>query len=206
MTRHLTCATDYSVDHVKLLKLDVGAFKLLLGPLQDIMKTRVSSYDLKEEVPRALSTDIKMEELKALGVLGKGSFGTVVLVEHKGSGTCYALKSVFKQQIVETHSQGHIINEKKCLMELNHPFIIRLHATYKSADKLFFLLEPGMGGELFRILRKRGTFNEATSRFYAASVILAFEYMHSKDIIYRDLKPEVCTPPSLFYLPSPQRF
>jgi len=91
---------------------------------------------------------------------------------------------------VETHSQSHIVNEKKALMEVNHPFIIRLHATYKSADKLFFLLEPGLGGELFRILRKRSTFPEPTARFYAACVISAFEHMHSKDIIFRDLKPE----------------
>jgi serum/glucocorticoid-regulated kinase 2 len=52
------------------------------------------------------------------------------------------------------------------------------------------LLEPALGGELFSVLRARTFFDEDTARFYAASVVLAFEYMHSKNIIYRDLKPE----------------
>jgi len=73
---------------------------------------------------------------------------------------------------------------------LKHPFCIRLHNTYKDKNRLYFLLEPSLGGELFSVLRARTLFDEDTARFYAGSVVLAFEYMHSKNIIYRDLKPE----------------
>jgi serine/threonine protein kinase len=55
---------------------------------------------------------------------------------------------------------------------------------------LFFLLDPVMGGELFSVLREKTLFDEDTARFFAASVVLAFEYMHTMNIIYRDLKPE----------------
>ncbi len=72
----------------------------------------------------------------------------------------------------------------------DHPFLIKLHATYKDKDRLYFLLEPSLGGELFSVLRERTLFDEETAKFYAASVILAFEYMHSLNIVYRDLKPE----------------
>jgi serine/threonine protein kinase len=51
-------------------------------------------------------------------------------------------------------------------------------------------LEPSLGGELFSVLRAKTFFDEHTARFFAAGVVLAFEYMHSKGIIYRDLKPE----------------
>jgi serine/threonine protein kinase len=52
------------------------------------------------------------------------------------------------------------------------------------------LIYGGIGGELFTVLRKNRLFPESTGRFYAASVLMAFEYMHSKNIVYRDLKPE----------------
>jgi len=76
------------------------------------------------------------------------------------------------------------------MQSLKHPFCIRLHNTYKDKNRLYFLLEPSLGGELFSVLRARTLFDEDTARFYAGSVVLAFEYMHSKNIIYRDLKPE----------------
>ncbi len=55
------------------------------------------------------------------------------------------------------------------------------HTTYKDKHRLYFLLELSLGGELFTVLRARQAFDEATARFYAATVVLAFEYMHSKD-------------------------
>jgi len=73
---------------------------------------------------------------------------------------------------------------------LKHPFLVQLFATYKDQDRLYFLLEASLGGELFSVLREKTLFDEDTARFYAASVVCAFEYMHSKNMIYRDLKPE----------------
>jgi len=67
---------------------------------------------------------------------------------------------------------------------------VALYATYKNKDRLYFLLEPSLGGELFSVLREKTLFDEDTSRFYAAHIVLAFEYMHSMNYVYRDLKPE----------------
>ena len=64
------------------------------------------------------------------------------------------------------------------------------YQTFKDRDCLYFLLEVALGGELFLILRNRTCFDTPTSQFFAGSVVLAFEYMHDKKIIYRDLKPE----------------
>jgi serine/threonine protein kinase len=74
------------------------------------------------------------------------------------------------------------------MAQLRHPFLVNLHATYKDKDRLYFLLEVVQGGELFSVLREKTLFDEDTARFFAASVLLAFEYMHSMNIVYCDLK------------------
>jgi len=107
---------------------------------------------------------------------------------------------VSKAQIVQLGQQEHIMSEKRVMAVLDHPFLVRLNATFKDKNFLYFLLEPSLGGELFSVLRAKTFFDEETARFFAASVVLAFEYMHSKDIIYRDLKPENLLLDDLGYL------
>lgn len=140
--------------------------------------------------PHGGDEHIDFKDLFTVRALGKGAFGTVKLVKHKKTGKLYALKSVWKKQVVETGQQGHIMSEKWVMANLNFPFLCRLHATHKDTNRLFFLMEVCMAGDLFTVLRARTLFPEDTARFYAASVVLAFEFMHEKNIIYRDLKPE----------------
>eukprot|EP01083_Nonionella_stella_P307662 1082278_1 len=94
-------------------------------------------------------------------------------------------------RLIELGQQEHIINEKRVLLSLTEcSFIIKLFATFKDEESVYFLLEPVLGGELFALLRDRSAFDESTSAFYAACVVEAFAYMHSKYVIYRGLKPE----------------
>lgn len=184
----------------QLLRLDRTAFHLLLGPLQEIMKGHIATQDNEEKQTRETLTkpntlrvreefDIPLNKLNRLAILGKGSFGTVYLCSDDKDNT-YALKSINKNQIVQTGQQGHIMNEKRAMEILQHPMVIRLYTTYKDKDKLYFLLEPVLGGELFSYLRDKTLFDETTAQFYAANVTLGFEFMHDHNYIYRDLKPE----------------
>jgi len=130
-----------------------------------------------------------LDDLSIVGTLGKGSFGHVELVKYDND--YYALKSVSKAHVVELEQEEHIINEKRVLLSLREcPFIIKLYATFKDTECVYFLLEPVLGGELFALLRDRNAFDERMCAFYAACIVEAFGYMHSKHIIYRDLKPE----------------
>jgi len=132
----------------------------------------------------------ELSELKTVGVLGKGAFGLVSLVIDPHTNRPYALKAIKKHQIVELGQQAHIISEKRVMEKMYNKFLVNLHRTYKDTLRVYFVLDVCLGGELFTILRQRRYFDEPTAKFYTSCVVEAFAYMHSKDIIYRDLKPE----------------
>ena len=76
--------------------------------------------------------------------------------------------------------------------QVSHAFIVRLHFAFQSDFEYFFVLDFMAGGDFFAFLKRHRKLNEDQTRFYAAEVLLALEYMHSYDppIAYRDLKPE----------------
>ena len=76
------------------------------------------------------------------------------------------------------------------MQQCNNPFIVELYKTFKDNKYLYMLMEPCLGGELWTLLRRSKRFSEEAAAFYVGCVILAFDYLHDKGVIYRDLKPE----------------
>jgi cGMP-dependent protein kinase len=116
----------------------------------------------------------------------------------------YALKAVSKQRVVETHQKKHIVSERNVMMQMNHPNLIRLCKTFSDEHMLYFLLEPSLGGELYRMLKAQTGPLPGQPEFYSASVVAAFDYLHNKSFIFRDLKPENILIDAEGYVPLPQ--
>ena len=93
------------------------------------------------------------------------------------------------KRIVESKQVEHVRNEKKILSIVDHPFLVRVQWTTHNNALLYLLLEYLPGGELFQMMRKREKFDAKTATFYASEVLLALDYLHHLDILYRDLKP-----------------
>ncbi len=100
------------------------------------------------------------------------------------------MKILRKHDVIRLKQVEHIMNEKNVLQQLDHPFIVKLYKTFQDEHHLFIIMEYVVGGELFSHLRKVGKFPNDVAKFYAAEIVLAIEYLHTKDIAYRDLKPE----------------
>lgn len=123
-------------------------------------------------------------------ILGTGSFGRVHLAKHKKTGAVTAIKMLSKSQILKTKQVSHIKAEKDILDTVGYPFLVNMLGSFQDEERLYLVLEYVVGGEFFTHLRSAGRFSEDTARYYAAQILLSFEYIHSMDIIYRDLKPE----------------
>mmetsp|Transcript_28502 Transcript_28502/g.70872 ORF Transcript_28502/g.70872 Transcript_28502/m.70872 type:complete len:787 (-) Transcript_28502:604-2964(-) len=165
---------------------DRATFTEYLGPLQAIIDAAIA----KREAAASMPEKPKFADLELRRILGVGTFGRVKLVIHKPSGVSYALKCMRKAQVVATKQQSHVLNEKRILAMMDHPFVLRLVQTYQDKGELYMLLELALGGELFSLLAKRAPLTDGMGKFYSASVVSIFSYMHSHKVIYRDLKPE----------------
>ncbi|KAK7560828.1 kinase-like domain-containing protein [Phyllosticta paracitricarpa] len=122
--------------------------------------------------------------------LGTGSFGRVHLVQSKHNQRFYAIKVLKKAQVVKMKQVEHTNDERKMLQKVKHPFLITLWGTFQDSKNLYMVMDFVEGGELFSLLRKSQRFPNPVAKFYAAEVTLALDYLHSLNIIYRDLKPE----------------
>ncbi|RHY87303.1 hypothetical protein DYB37_004957 [Aphanomyces astaci] len=168
----------------------------LLGPLQDILNREAEDRKIELNARE----EVQFNDLQVLRTLGTGTFGRVKLVKHKVSGRAYAMKVMQKSQVVAYKQQVNILNEKNLLAMCNHPFILKLFQAFKDQQCLYLLMEVqreyniAISGELFAYLhnseRPSGRLPNDHARFYASHVILALEYLHDRNIIYRDLKPE----------------
>ncbi|XP_030058120.1 ribosomal protein S6 kinase alpha-3 isoform X3 [Microcaecilia unicolor] len=127
-----------------------------------------------------------------LKVLGQGSFGKVFLVRKisgSDSGQLYAMK-VLKKATLKVRDRVRTKMERDILVEVNHPFIVKLHYAFQTEGKLYLILDFLRGGDLFTRLSKEVMFTEEDVKYYLAELALALDHLHSLGIIYRDLKPE----------------
>jgi len=174
----ITCEEDCEV-----WKMDMATYQeSIQGPILDYLKDRIALQD----------TRVELSDLETLRIIGRGGFGTVKMVTSRKTKVRYALKCLKKQHIVERSQQESLVMERTILAEVDHPFMIKFVRSFKDAHSVYFLLELVSGGELLDALDTLGILDWSQARFYAASIILALEFLHARRIAYLDLKSENC--------------
>jgi serine/threonine protein kinase len=141
---------------------------------------------------------LKRNDFELVTTLGTGTFARVWLVKlsnlknPEDQKKVFALKILRKTDVIRLKQVEHVRNERNVLAAVaGHPFITTMVASFQDHDNLYMLLEYCPGGEVFSYLRRARRFNEPTSQFYAAEIVLILEFLHETEgVAYRDLKPE----------------
>ncbi|RPD61915.1 Pkinase-domain-containing protein [Lentinus tigrinus ALCF2SS1-7] len=157
------------------------------GPGKIAFRRTYSSHSIKVK-----SVEVGPGSFHKIKMLGRGDVGKVYLVREKKTGKLFAMKVLSKKEMIERKKIKRALTEQEILATANHPFIVTLYHSFQSENFLYFCMEYCMGGEFFRALQSRPgkCLTEDASRFYAAEVTAALEYLHLMGFIYRDLKPE----------------
>lgn len=155
---------------------------------EQYLKRSKREFDIR--IKEDITINSSIEDFSLSTVLGTGSFGKVFLCTHTFTNKIYAIKMMEKVNIIRTKQLLHTISEIRFLDGFRNPFIINMEYFFKTNVYVCLVMPFINGGEMFYHLRNVKKFDEAICKFYAAQVIMAFEYMHYLGCVYRDLKPE----------------
>ena len=144
------------------------------------------------ELEQTINVKVTFNDFEPLKLLGRGSFGEVLLVRLKANQKVYAMKILSKNLLKIKRQQIHTKTERDLMVKINCPFIVNIKSAFQDIAKLYIVSEFMQGGDMFYHMHdgKIIIFNNDKTRFYIMELVLALEFLHKNNMVYRDLKPE----------------
>ena len=167
---------------------DVEAFYLEKEDFTSTIETNMKEFLMNRLYLQ--DNTVQLSDLLFYDKLGSGNYGSVSLVKSKKNNFFYAIKNISTKQILFEQLHKNLELERSILLQIDHPFIVKLVKTLKDQKHVYFLMEYIKGKELFDIIREIGELSKYQTQFYAASMMLAVDYLHQRKFIFRDIKPE----------------
>ncbi|EGD77494.1 AGC/GRK/BARK protein kinase [Salpingoeca rosetta] len=136
-----------------------------------------------------LNMKVTVEDFDVHRILGRGGFGEVFPCRKRDTGAVFAMKKLYKKRLKSKNQELAAVHERNVLAEMNSKFVTNLKYAFHDDTTLYLILDLMEGGDLSFHLKRKGTFSVEEARFYAAEVVLGLAHIHSRKLVYRDLKP-----------------
>ncbi|KAJ0722302.1 putative protein kinase AGC-MAST family [Helianthus annuus] len=150
-----------------------------------------TARSLRASPVNAFSKDrTSIEDFEIIKPISRGAFGRVFLAKKRATGDVFAIKVLKKADMIRKNAVESILAERDILISVRNPFVVRFFYSFTCKENLYLVMEFLNGGDLFSLLRTLGCLEENMARVYIAEVVLALEYLHSLNIIHRDMKPD----------------
>ncbi|XP_038006229.1 serine/threonine-protein kinase 32A isoform X4 [Motacilla alba alba] len=134
--------------------------------------------------------DVTFDHFEILRAIGKGSFGKVCVVQKTDTKKMYAMKYMNKQRCVERNEVRNVFKELQIMQGLEHPFLVNLWYSFQDEEDMFMVVDLLLGGDLRYHLQQNVRFQEGTVKLFICELVLALDYLQSRHIIHRDIKPD----------------
>ncbi len=174
-----------------IAEIDSSLLTLTKEDFKSFIDKRMYNY-LIQKISLMDNFNLTLDHLFFIKNLGKGKFGNVSLVHNNKN--LFAIKAVDRKLAEKKKILiKYFIQERTILLTIDHPFIMKLVKTLKTENHIFFLLEYISGQTFSKFLSKRTQKqirNVEDTKFYIATLLIIIDYLNSKNICHRDLKPD----------------
>ena len=145
-------------------------------------------------VTKGLEAEPNISDFKLIKELGVGSYGRVILVQHKKTLAKYAIKAIDKRSQINIQEKPYFIREIEIMYRVHHPNVVKLFGHFEDNNFCYFIMEYISGGNIYNLVPKNGIKITSTKNIVSImkDVISATYYLHHMNppIIHRDIKPE----------------
>lgn len=118
-----------------------------------------------------------------------GGFSKVYILRSKKNGNFFIGKFIDKSLSDDKKFYDLVMNEKSINEIIDYQFLVKMHNFIETTGFFVLVLDYCPSGELFTLMKNHRNMTESEAKFYFIETLLAIRYMHSKGIIYRDIKP-----------------
>ncbi|XP_078253434.1 rho-associated protein kinase 1 [Rhinoraja longicauda] len=143
----------------------------------------------KDAMSKVRDLRMKAEDYEVVKVIGRGAFGEVQLVRHRGTRKVFAMKLLSKFEMIKRSDSAFFWEERGIMAFANSPWVVQLSYAFQDNRYLYMVMEYMPGGDLVNLMSNYDM-PEKWARFYTAEVVLALDAIHSMGFIHRDVKPD----------------
>ena len=166
----------------------------MISSVNQITKNNVSNrfLPIPESVLKGLESEPKISDFNLLKELGAGSFGRVLLVQHKITQAKYAIKAIDKRNKANIQEKPYFRREIEIMYRVHHPNVVKLFGHFEDNNYCYFIMEYIAGGNIYALVPKSRSISTQQIASIMKDVISAVYFLHHMHpkIVHRDIKPE----------------